>query len=237
MDSPEHEKSSSSPNASIAAIHITEILRHENGRRGEELEVTLSDASSFFAALNVWERHPFHEGDHLSPERLGEIVSESERVSVRFRALDLLAISEHSEFTLSQKLQMKLRHRNISVQTIRNVLDELVREGALSDSRYAENWVRSRNRRHPEGRSHLSAGLRQRGVSSDVAEEAIDTVLANEQTSMTESARRFAEATIRRKSPTAGQLASALYRRGFRGDIVRSVVFEFAREISDSGTE
>lgn len=172
--------------------------------------------------MRVWEEAPFHEGDELPTARWDEILERTNRIRGRGQALALLARTEHSRFLLSRKLLQ----RGHEPQVIDPVLDELEADGSLSDERFAEGWVRSRLRSHPEGRSHLLAGLRTRGVDGALAESAIDRVLREGEHSMVDAARSCAERLTRRRALDARALADRLYRRGFSGSVVRTVVGE-----------
>lgn len=85
------------------------------------------------------------------------------------RALRLLSRSEHSR----KGLEQKLLHRGFQPDEICRVLDQLQEEGALNDRRFAEEWIRSRLRKHPEGRGLLEWGLQKRGVDEEVAREVV----------------------------------------------------------------
>jgi len=172
--------------------------------------------------MRVWEESPFHEGDELGLDRWSEILARSALIRAKGQALALLARSEHSRFLLRQKLLQ----RDFDPATIASTLDELETAGALSDERYAESWVRSRLRGHPEGRSRLVAGLRSRGIDASLAEDAVAKVLEEESISMVESARSYVERITRRKPLPAAHIADRLYRRGFSGPVVRQILSE-----------
>ncbi len=88
----------------------------------------------------------------------------------REKALKYLAVREHTLGELRQKLTLK----QFSPQTIEQVLSSLKEEGLQSDKRYAEVFVRSRQRRNPEGKSMLVCRLRAKGVSSEIAKSAVE---------------------------------------------------------------
>ncbi len=172
--------------------------------------------------MRVWEESPFHEDDDLDLNRWNEILAKSALIQARGQALSLLARSEHSRFLLRRKLLQ----RDFHPTTITTALDELESSGALSDKRYAESWVRSRLRGHPEGRSRLVGGLRSRGIDASLAEAAVAAVLEEESISMVESARSYVERVTRRKRIPAPRIADRLYRRGFSKVVVRQVLAE-----------
>ncbi len=181
--------------------------------------------------MRVWEEAPFHEGDELPQARWDEVLARTNRIRARGQALALLARTEHSRFLLARKLLQ----RGYEPQVTDPVLDELEADGSLSDERFAESWVRSRLRSHPEGRSHLLAGLRTRGIDGTLADSAIDRVLREGEHTMLEAARSYAERLTRRRPLDARSLADRLYRRGFAGAVVRTVVGEL--DVDDATNE
>lgn len=89
---------------------------------------------------------------------------------LRRRAMDLLAIREHSRKELRGKLVARLDE----TERLDEVLDRLEQEGLLSDQRFAEAFVRSRTGRG-QGPIRIRQELLQRGVSEGLACQAIDT--------------------------------------------------------------
>ncbi len=85
------------------------------------------------------------------------------------KAVDLLARREHSRF----ELRGKLRSRGFDADAIDEALDTLVERGWLSDSRFAEAYVRSRRERG-EGPLRIARALRDRGVPDEIAARYLD---------------------------------------------------------------
>ena len=78
---------------------------------------------------------------------------------IRARALNLLARREHSRLELARKL----RQRGMAGADLEQVLDELAAARLLSDTRFAEEYVRSRAGRG-YGPVRIRAELRERGI-------------------------------------------------------------------------
>lgn len=226
MVNPERERSSSSP-----SVEIEQVVRRKGGRPGEEIKVVLTDASSFFVAMRVWEEAPFHEGDAIDESRWESILARSRLVRTRSQAMSLLARSEHSRFLLRRKLVQ----REFDAADVDRVLNELEASGALSDERFAVGWVRSRLRSHPEGRSHLVGGLRNRGIDAALAERAINTVLDEHSTTMVDSARACAQRFTRRRTLSVDEIRDRLHRRGFATPVARRIAEELGETGADSG--
>lgn len=86
------------------------------------------------------------------------------------KAIRLLTIRDHSRF----EIERKLKDKGYSSADIDSAVERLLKEGFLSDARFASSFIRSRLRKSAEGRSILFLRLKEKGVSSDVANEALD---------------------------------------------------------------
>jgi regulatory protein len=82
-------------------------------------------------------------------------------ISLRTRAMRLLARREHSRLELARKLQPHV-HEGDDVESL---LDELAAKGWLSDARFAEQAIRSKARRF--GPLKLAHALRAKGVGDE----------------------------------------------------------------------
>ncbi|MCX7787366.1 MAG: recombination regulator RecX [Spirochaetes bacterium] len=85
------------------------------------------------------------------------------------RALKLLSRAEHSR----KGLELKLTQRGFQMEEICKVLDRLEEEGALDDRRFGKEWIRSRLRKHSEGRSLLELELQKRGLDEVLSREVV----------------------------------------------------------------
>ncbi len=88
----------------------------------------------------------------------------------RQQALRYLGLREHNRSELGTKLLGK----GFEDGLVDSVLDDLVDDGSLSERRYVESFVRSSNRRHPEGKSLVMARLAAKGAERPVCSEVLD---------------------------------------------------------------
>lgn len=138
-------------------------------------------------------------------------------LSLKTRALRWLAQREHSRHELRAKL---LRVDGAEGEEVDALLDQLVAQGHLSDSRFVESRVHARQARF--GNRRIEQELRQRGVLPDAA--------LCQQLRATELAR--ARAVWGKKfggrvaADAAGRARQArfLAARGFSAEVVRKVV-------------
>jgi len=95
------------------------------------------------------------------------------------QALRYLSIREHNRAELKRKLSLKGYESSL----IEDVLNSLEDDNSLSEIRYIESFVRSSNKRHPEGKSILLARLIAKGVNRATAKEVLDFIYNEEYTS------------------------------------------------------
>ena len=87
---------------------------------------------------------------------------------IRRAGMDLLARREHSSTEMLTKLKRRFGKRLEGDALIRDAVDQLVRDGLLSDQRYAASMARQLVSRG-SGPSKVAYELRQKGCDPDVA--------------------------------------------------------------------
>lgn len=167
--------------------------------------------------------------------------------ALRERALRLLAQRDYSRAELERKLLAFCARQaraaadadvssgdeesaNASRAAIDALIDQLAARGLLSDTRYAENRVRSRAARY--GNARLEQELRQRGVDAEVRAEALAGCDSEVERASALWRRRFG-------SPPGDAAERArqmryLAARGFSGDTVRRVLAAAAEGADDA---
>lgn len=94
------------------------------------------------------------------------------------QALRYLSMREHNRFELRQKLLNK----GYDATLVESVLDSLASDGFLSEERYVRSFVRSNNKRHPEGKALVLARLCAKGADKAIAKEVLDQMYSPEYT-------------------------------------------------------
>lgn len=137
-------------------------------------------------------------------------------MTLRERALNLLARREHSRAELARKLAPHVEDEDLD-----SLLDDLEREKLLSNARYAEMLAHARSGRH--GSLRLKADLRDKGVSAEVME----STLAEAREHDLDAARAVWRKKFGEPPRDAAERAKQmrfLAGRGFPPDVVRRVV-------------
>lgn len=89
--------------------------------------------------------------------------------TIRLKAMDLLARREHSVKELVRKLSERFEDDDL----INKVIQQLTEDNLVSNSRFAEMYVRSRIGRHC-GQVRIENDLRERGVSDHLIAAALE---------------------------------------------------------------
>lgn len=137
-------------------------------------------------------------------------------MTLRERALNLLARREHSRAELARKLS-----QHAEADEIDALLDILERENLLSNERYAESLANSRSGRH--GSLRLKADLRGKGVSDDIIADVIQHAREQDMESARAVWLKKFGAMPKDANDRARQMRF-LAGRGFPLDIIRRVV-------------
>jgi len=144
-------------------------------------------------------------------------------LSLRARALRFLAIREHSRLELSRKLSRCLGEGE-ATDALDVLLDDLERDGWLSDQRFADQWVASRSTRFGDAR--IRQELRARGVDADKASPPLkaNTLENSEHARALELWRRRYGGEAAVDLNERARQARFLMQRGFSGEVVSRIV-------------
>jgi regulatory protein len=147
-------------------------------------------------------------------------VREFQPKSLRQRALDYLGKREYSYAELGQKLKTYLSDDE-SFEQITAILEDFKTRGWLSDARFTEQIVHARS--HKFGASKIANELREKGVSNDLIESAIEQVKENELENAVEIWRKKFKKSPDSREEWARQ-ARFLQSRGFGFDVIKKVL-------------
>ena len=93
---------------------------------------------------------------------------EISQATVRFAAMNLLAMREHSEDELYKKLTQKFNQSDLVV----DVITGLKKDGLQSDTRFAEAFINMR-KRQGKGQKIIAMELKERGVANELVVELV----------------------------------------------------------------
>ncbi len=170
-------------------------------------------AVSFTAASEL------HRGQELTESQVAELKQEGERNKAYHQAIRFLGVRPRSTSEVMRKLKEK-GHDELLIEA---VIERLVDAGYVDDAAFARFWVEDRTRFRPRSARALRYELRQKGVHSDVIDDAVADL--DEEGAAWDAAvakldgwRRLDENQFRKKA------SGFLSRRGFNYGIVRATV-------------
>jgi regulatory protein len=140
------------------------------------------------------------ESASFGPARGEQTQSEPERA--REICLTQLSVRPRTRSELARVLARK----QISEEVIAEVLDRYDEVGIIDDAAFARAWVSSRHHSRGLARRALAGELRRRGVDSEVANEALETLDEDDEAAT-------ARALVDRKLRTASGAPDAVFRR------------------------
>lgn len=182
-------------------------------------KVVMPDGSSFFVSASICTQFGLQGGQDLADDRCNLILEALHRETCRKKALSLLAMHEQTR----AGLRLKLEQRGFSVAVIDSVLERLQMDGLLSDYRFAESMVFTRQRKNPEGRYVLLQRLAALGVDSNIAVDAVDRWFLDNEAVM-DAVRRAARRIIRRNQDDSGAVVRSLQKKGFTRAEIRDAL-------------
>jgi regulatory protein len=195
--------------------------------RNDRLRVAINGLTVGDVTLDFVADQTLREGKHRSRTEADEVVAAVGRTVVLDKALDLLAVRARA----SRDLQIRLRRAGAADTAITWAIDRLAAQGFVDDAGYARQVARAKVLSGGVSRRKVVNLLRKRGVSPDVAEEAIDDTLTEVELDEFGAALAAAQKRVRALSsldaPKRRQrLYAFLARRGYESDIVRKVLGE-----------
>ena len=138
-------------------------------------------------------------------------------ISLRERALAMLARREHTRAEMTRKLSP----HSESPEQVEQLLDALVARGWLSEARFAESRANTLARKF--GSRKIEHDLRSRGVSAEVVEQTVERLLAQELENCRAAwQRKFG--VLPQTAAERGRQMRFLAGRGFSADAVRQVL-------------
>lgn len=213
------------PSTFAVPIVVTD-LAEVPGRPGR-VGVAVNGVDLGSVTLDFISTNSMRAGREMTRDLLRETVDAVGRTAVLDKALDLLAVRGRS----SRDLRIRLRRAGATDPAITWSLERLASQGLVDDAVYARQVARSRVLGGGVSRRKVVTELRRRGIAAEMAEEAIESTLAevdlDEHGAALEAARKRVRALQSLDPATRRQrLYAFLARRGYESDVVRRVMRE-----------
>jgi regulatory protein len=170
-------------------------------------------------------------GQQFSEDELNAVVRAEILRKAKERALNLLSYRARSR----KELAGRLRRAGYDEEIVEETLSRLENTGLIDDAQFSQGWVNSRVSGKGLGKVRVRWELRQKGVASEVVEEALSSVDPDERKLAADAARRRWE---KDKDPDLRarrrRVASYLQRQGFEWQLVSEMMEKLVDEAHNS---
>ncbi|MDT8860972.1 recombination regulator RecX [Alkalihalobacillus sp. MEB130] len=161
----------------MAVIAKIEVQKRNKSR----YNIFLSTGQSVEYALSVDEdlliKHRLTKGLEINEETLIQLIDEDEKKKAYHLAINYLSYRIRSVQEMKQYLEKKEKEP----RHIREVLDELLKQGLLNDEEFAKAFIRSKQLTLMKGPLKLKQELKQKGIADETIEAAIALFSEEEQ--------------------------------------------------------
>lgn len=185
-----------------------------------KIKVYLDGKFAFVLYKGEVSRYGIHKSEDISEETVQKIRMEVVLKRAKLRAMHLLEDMDRTE----KGLREKLRQGSYPQDIIDMAIDYVKSFGYLNDARYTENFIRSRQ--NSKSRKEIQAALLQKGVSSELIEQAMDLCYEDggEEAAIRSILRKkkFDPRVLEDRGKQ--RIYAYLARKGFRYDTVRQVI-------------
>ena len=204
-------------------ITSIEVQEKRNSRRSIFIDgsFTLGVDESIVADLGL------RVGQSIDEEELREIVHAEQLSKAKERALRLLDYRQRSKVEVARRLSAAGFPEDIIEETITH----LENIGFLNDAEFSQTWVKFRLSEKGIGKARMRWELKQKGVSNDVAEEALASLDggAEYQSAIDIARRRWEKDSSTDERAKRRKLTGFLQRKGFPWETIARIL----RELSD----
>lgn len=167
-----------------------------------------------------------HVGQQIGEEDLQKVVRAELIAKAKEKALRLLEYRPRSRMEIVHRL----RRAGFAEDIVEETLKRLEDLGLIDDTQFSRMWVNHRLASKAMGKTRIKWELRQKGVPTEVAEEALSAVDAETeyQSAANVARRRWQKDGSSDERTRRRRLASFLRRQGFDWDVINKVLNELS---------
>lgn len=200
-------------------------------KRKQRFAVEFDNCSSIILTAETILKNNLRRNKELSAEELEKILSQDEYIRARATAIAYLTLRTVSKNQLSDYL----RKKGFGKENIRRVIAELSEKNHISDERFAQLFVKDRMKLKPSGPLKLAAELRKRGVSAEIVNSTISSLLepmAQKALALELARKKLNALRIYNFKHQRQKLYDFLRRKGFEDNIVSEVMQNIFGELA-----
>lgn len=205
----------------ISAIEVQE-------RKGNRRSIFVNGKFALGVDESVVVELGLHVGQQMTEQELQSIVHAELVAKAKQRTLKLLEYRPRSRSEVARRLG----RLGFAEDVVDETLICLEALGLIDDAQFSRSWVNHRLAGKAMGKARIKWELRQKGVPTDVAEEALEAVDADTEyeSAMGAAARRWRKDSGLDERTRRRRLASFLRRQGFEWEVITRVLGELDPE-------
>jgi len=166
-------------------------------------------------------------GQTIGEEKIGALQIQDSKETTYQKALHFTSFRPRSE----NEVRKKLVEKGFEESVVSGVIDRLKENRILGDDQFAQLWVENRSAFRPRSRRMLHYELRQKGVSAESIQHALDTVMDENRLAYQAGNRYARRLTDLDWELFRKRLAAFLGRRGFSYETIDPVVRQIWLEL------
>jgi regulatory protein len=192
----------------------------------ERVNVYLDGTFAFGASRLVTMAHGLSLGQQLNDEEVTALLRDETAERAYSAALNFLSYRPRSR----RETENYFRKKKIDPEMVAAVLERLERVGLVDDRAFAAFWIENRQTFKPRGSWALRAEMRQKGLATDIIDDALEGLSDEEETAYEAAARKAHTLTLDHEPEFFRKLVAFLQRRGFPYDVSATVARRIYRE-------
>lgn len=168
-------------------------------------------------------------GEELSEEKIARLKEQDTLEVATQRAIELLSYRPRSE----SEIRKRLADHGFGVENIEAVLERLRVSGLVSDENFARAWVDNRVTFRPRSRRMVAFELRQKGVSEETIDQALNELPEDEDLAYQSGLRYAPRLESLELEDFRKKMAGFLGRKGFSYGTVAEVTRRIWKEMRE----
>lgn len=150
-------------------------LTAKSGRK-DKIHIYIDGEYRFTVDDNFWFSCGYSSGDEINNEELAALEDAVSSRRAFNSAMNSLDYRDHSVREIRSKLL-----RKHDAESVDDAVDKLIQLNLVNDERYAENYARELFEHKKFGKMRIKAELRAKGISSDIANNAVESLFEEEE--------------------------------------------------------
>jgi regulatory protein len=209
----------------MPTITSLEAQQHDD----ERVNVFLDGTFAFGVSAMVAVARGLHSGQVLSEVEVESLLHDESLERAYDAALNFLSFRPRSR----REIEDYFRRKKVAPEASAVVVERLERSGLLDDREFARYWLENRQTFRPRGSRALKAEMRQKGLASDVIDEALEEIGDEEAPAYEAGKKKLRSLQRLEEREFQRKMVAFLGRRGFEYGVCAKVAKRLWTELEE----